>query len=97
MPLSGMENGAVVRIIKVGGLEETHRHLEELGFVPGAEVQVVSKISGNLILQVMDSRVALDGELAKKIKVTPVSHPNTVSGDKPDSQNNTGTSFATAI
>ena len=44
MPLSSMENGAVVRIIKVGGLEETHRHLEELGFVPGAEIQVVSKI-----------------------------------------------------
>ena len=96
MPLSAMESGALVRIVKVGGLEETHRHLEELGFVPGTEVQVVSKISGNLILQIMDSRIALDGELAKKINVTPVSQSQTSSGKNVHNTGNSGASFATA-
>ena len=41
MPLSSFENGAFVKVVRVGGSEETHKHLEELGFVPGAEVKVV--------------------------------------------------------
>ena len=71
MPLSSFENGAFVKVVRVGGSEETHKHLEELGFVPGAEVKVVSKVCGNMILQVMDSRIALDGKLANKIMVMP--------------------------
>ncbi len=69
MPLTCARTGEPVRIVKVGGLEETHRHLEEMGFVPDSEVIVVSKVSDNLILKVRDSRVALDGALAKKIMV----------------------------
>ncbi|MEE3468236.1 MAG: FeoA family protein [Eubacterium sp.] len=69
MPLSVVKVGEPVRIVRVGGLEETHRHLEEMGFVPNSEVTVVNKVRDNLILQVRDSRVALDGALAKKIMV----------------------------
>ena len=69
MPLTVARTGEPLRIVKVGGLEETHRHLEELGFVPNSEVSIVSKIGENMILQVRDSRIALDAALAKKIMV----------------------------
>ena len=57
------------QIKKVGGKEETRRFLESLGFVVGAFVTIVSEINGNLIVNVKDSRVAIDKELATKIMV----------------------------
>ncbi len=69
MPLTIAQIGEVFRILRVGGREETHRHLEELGFTPGTEISVVSMVGKNMILQIKDSRIALDGELAKKITV----------------------------
>ena len=69
MPLTVAKVGEPVRIVKVGGMEQTHKHLEEMGFVPDSEVTVVSRINDNMILKVRDSRVALDGDLAKKIMV----------------------------
>ena len=43
------------------------QHLAELGFVVDTQVTVVSRIAGNLILQVRDSRVALDRTMANRI------------------------------
>ena len=51
------------------GKEEVRRFLENLGFVAGAEVSVVSKICGNVIVQVKESRVAISKEMAQKIIV----------------------------
>lgn len=48
---------------------ETHHHLENLGFIPGEMVTIVSRIGGNLIVNVKGSRVALSSELAKHIMV----------------------------
>ena len=45
------------------------RRLAELGFVVGATVSVVSEIGGNLIVQVRESRVALDRALAMRVQV----------------------------
>ena len=56
-------------IRKVGGKEETRRFLENLGFVVGSEVVVVSEISGNLIVNINDSRVAIGKDMANKIMV----------------------------
>lgn len=56
-------------IRKVGGKEETRRFLENLGFVVGSEVVVVSEISGNLIVNIKDSRVAIGKDMANKIMV----------------------------
>jgi ferrous iron transport protein A len=56
-------------IKKVGGKEETRKFLEKLGFVTGGEVTVVSEISGNLIVNVKDSRVAIGKDMANKIVV----------------------------
>jgi ferrous iron transport protein A len=56
-------------ILKVGGNAEVKRHLEDLGFVAGANVTVVSSLSGNLIVNVKDSRIAISKEMAGKVMV----------------------------
>lgn len=69
MPLSMAETRKMNQIRKIGGKEETRRFLESLGFVVGGFVTVVSRINGNLIVNVKESRVAIDKELAVKIMV----------------------------
>ena len=69
MPLSMAGVGQEIRIIKIGGQDETRRFLESLGFVMGGFVTVVSEINGNLIVKVKDSRVAISKEMARKIMI----------------------------
>ena len=61
--------GKVNTIRKVGGNEETKRFLENLGFVVGAEITVVSAIGGNVIVNIKDSRVAINQDMARHIMV----------------------------
>ena len=56
-------------IKKINGKEEVRRFLENLGFVAGAEVSVISKMCGNVIVQIKESRVAISKEMAQKIIV----------------------------
>lgn len=69
MPLGMAKLGETNTIRKVGGKEETRRLLENLGFVVGGNVTVVSDIEGNLIVNVKDSRVAIGKDMANKIFV----------------------------
>ena len=69
MPLSMVEEGEPKTIVKVGGKEEVRKFLENLGFVDGTVVTVVSSLGGNMILKVKDSRVALGRDTASKIQV----------------------------
>lgn len=69
MPLSMMREGEPTVIKKVGGKEETRQFLENLGFVAGGTVTVVSEINGNLIVNVKDSRVAIGRDMASRIIV----------------------------
>ena len=69
MPLLFAQAGEVNSIKKVGGKKETRLFLEKLGFVTGAAITVVSSIGGNLIVNVKDSRVAIDKEMARGIMV----------------------------
>ncbi len=69
MPLSMLAPGEEGVICRITGKDEVRAHLAELGFVAGATVKVISAIGGNLILQVKDSRVALDREMANRIFV----------------------------
>ena len=69
MPLSMMEAGTPNVIKKVGGKEETRRFLENLGFVVGGTVTVISETDGNMIVNVKDSRVAIGKDMANKIMV----------------------------
>lgn len=69
MPLILANPGEQNIIKKVGGSPETRKFLENLGFVAGGSVTVISKISGNVIVNVKDSRVAVSKEMAQKIMV----------------------------
>lgn len=69
MPLTLAEVGEENIIRKVGGKQEVKAHLENLGFVVGGAVTVVSAIGGNVIVNVKDSRVAVSKEMAQKIMV----------------------------
>ena len=69
MPLTMAKVGEPATIRKVGGKEDTRRFLENLGFIAGSVFTVISEISGNLILNVRDSRVALGKDMAKKIMI----------------------------
>ena len=69
MPLIFANIGEENIIRKVGGSPEVKKHLEDLGFVHGGSVTVVSSIGGNLIVNVKESRVAISREMAGKIMV----------------------------
>lgn len=69
MPLTLAQPGERVTIRRVTGKDEVRTHLAELGFVTGTVVTVISALAGNLILQVKDSRVALDAALANRILI----------------------------
>ena len=69
MPLTMERTGEMNTIRKVGGKEETRKFLENLGFVTGGEVMVVSQISGSMIVNIKESRVAINKEMADKIMI----------------------------
>ncbi|MCP1111293.1 ferrous iron transport protein A [Lachnospiraceae bacterium PF1-21] len=69
MPLTMLKSGESGKILKIGGQEEVKNFLGKLGFVVGEEVSVVSSQSGNIIVQVKDSRVAVSKVIANKIMI----------------------------
>ena len=69
MPLTMVNVGEKNTIKRVGGQEDTKKFLENLGFVIGGTVTVVSAIGGNVIVNVKDSRVAIGKDMANKIMV----------------------------
>ena len=66
MPLTMLNPGESASIVRVGGNEETKRFLENLGFVAGSEVKVISRNEGNIIAQIKESRVAVSKGIANK-------------------------------
>ena len=69
MPLTMANAGEENINKKVGGKEDTRRFLENLGFVVGAAVTVISQVEGNIIVNIKDSRVAIGKDMANKIMV----------------------------
>ena len=69
MPLTMAREGEVTSIKRVGGKEEVRRHLENMGFVPGTDVTVVTVNNGNVIVNVKEARVAISWEMANKIMI----------------------------
>lgn len=67
LPLSFLKSGEMATVAKVRGRGDLHHHLENLGFVEGASVMVVSEASGGLIVEVKGTQVALDRQVAARI------------------------------
>ena len=72
MPLTFARTGDEVLIARVGGSEEIRKHLEDLGFVTGDVVRVVSNSGdGNIIVNLTGSRLAITSEMARRIQISP--------------------------
>ena len=69
MPLAMMESGAKGKVSAIRGDDAAKKHLNELGFVEGAEIEVVSSVGGNVIVALYGSRLALNRDLAMRIMV----------------------------
>ena len=67
MPLSFLKEGEAARVVKVRGKGDLQHHLENLGFVEGAEVKVVSGVAGDLIVSVKGAQVAIGRQAAAHI------------------------------
>lgn len=69
MPLTLANIGDENIIRRIGGNPEVRKHLENLGFVVGGSVKIISRIGGNVIVNVKESRIAVSRELAQKIMI----------------------------
>lgn len=69
MPLCFADLDADNTIKKIGGSPEVKKHLENLGFVVGSNVTVITTMAGNVIVNVKEARVAISEEMARKIMV----------------------------
>jgi len=69
MPLLMVEVGVKYTIIRVCGSGNERRHLENLGFIAGEVIDIISKFNSYVLVNVRGSRVGLGRELAKKIIV----------------------------
>ncbi len=69
MPLTLANMGEENMIRKIGGNPEVKQHLENLGFVAGGNVTVITRMAGNIIVNVKETRVAISKEMANKIMV----------------------------
>ena len=73
MPLSFMKEGEAAKVVKVRGKQDLQHHLENLGFVEGADIKVVSGIAGDLIVEVKGAQVAIGRAAASHIITTAAS------------------------
>ena len=69
MPLTFAYTGGEYVVKKIGVRPEVRKHLENLGFVVGSRVSVISTLGGNVIVKVKESRVAISQEMAQKIMI----------------------------
>lgn len=69
MPLSLAGTGDTVTIRQISGREDVRQHLKELGFIVGDKISVVNELQGDLIVQVKDSRIAVNRGVANHIMV----------------------------
>ena len=69
MPLNVALPGEENIIKKIGGSPEVKKHLEDLGFVVGGTVTLLSVLNGNVIVNVKESRIALDADMARRIMI----------------------------
>ena len=69
MPLTLMDIGVETTVKTIRGKDQTRKFLQNLGFVEGAKVTVVSSLAGNVIVNVKDARVAISEQMASRIMV----------------------------
>lgn len=69
VPLVFADSGEENVIKRIGGSPEIKKHLEDLGFVVGGSVTLISALAGNVIVNVKNVRIAIDESLARRIMI----------------------------
>lgn len=69
MVLAKGKIGETYNVVNVGGKEKTKKFLFSLGCYEGEEITLISKLAGNYIINIKDSRYAIDEKMAKSIEV----------------------------
>ena len=69
IPLSVLGDGNEGIIKRISGKPEVKKHLEDMGFVPGDTVTVITEQNGNIIVKIKETRVAISKEMAMRIYV----------------------------
>ena len=69
MPIALANAGEPMIVKRIGGSPEVKKHLENLGFVVGGNVTVITSLGGNIIVNVKEARVAISEEMARRIMV----------------------------
>lgn len=72
-PLSFAKAGECGVIERISGTTEVKVHLQDLGFVKGAEIKVISVLNGNLIICIKGTRVGIHEDMAKQIYINTMS------------------------
>lgn len=72
MKLSKARIGDTYRVESVKGKEKIVKFLFTLGCYEGEEVTLISKLAGNYVLNIKDSRYAIDEGMAKGIALEAV-------------------------
>ncbi|MBR2255020.1 MAG: ferrous iron transport protein A [Candidatus Methanomethylophilaceae archaeon] len=73
MPLSFLKVNEGATVVKVSGRENTKKFLEDLGFIQGTMIRVVTHVKGSVIVDIMGSKIAIDANMASKIMCSPAS------------------------
>lgn len=69
MPLTEIKQGQTGLIKNVFGTDKTKKFLFSLGCSEGEEITIISKLAGNYVVNIKDSRYAIDGKMAKLIEI----------------------------
>ncbi|MCG8484313.1 MAG: ferrous iron transport protein A [Clostridia bacterium] len=69
MLLSKAKTGQTFNVKKVDGKEKTKKFLFTLGCFEGEEITLISKLAGNYVINIKDSRYAIDEGMAKSIVI----------------------------
>ncbi len=67
LTLANVDEDNIIK--KIGGKPEVKKHLENLGFVVGGNIRIISRLGDNVIVNVKEARVAVSQEMAQKIMV----------------------------
>ena len=67
LPLAMVSEGQTATVLKVRGSQDLRQHLSEMGFVPGAEIEVVSRVDGDVLVSVKGATFGIGREMAMRV------------------------------
>lgn len=67
LPLAMASEGQTVMVARVRGPQDLRQRMAEMGFVQGAEVKVVSRVNGDVVVSVKGATLALNRDMAMRV------------------------------